>query len=275
MNQLPTKSGNQGDQQRVLTQLYALMGKQVRSYHAHRHMGSNSSVPVELAQELMESIEYTVNLAGGAYAHENLEQALRFGQTILEEKVEKAGSLLELVRSTAPRWQTEYRWEALVYLGHFLEGYDHLHLAHRGPEGLYYPVLISPPEGGRGMDLCLFYLNILWIENQIMAGVPEEALEELWDRLPAGTVNQCEQVLINGLGKALLGTGLGSLVFGEEERMALGFLLIGEPEERLEEAARVLCRWLDLRDENARGYVRAAVSAVKMWAGDGALGMFL
>lgn len=275
MKQLPTKSGNQGDQQRILAQLYALMGQQVRSYHAQRHMGSNSSVPVELAQELMESMEYTINLAGGVYAHENVEQALRFGQAILEEKVEKARALLELVRATGPRWQTEYRWEALGDLGRYLEGYDPLHLAHRGPEGLYYPVLISPPEGARGMELCLFYLNILWFENQIMAGVPEEALEALWDRLPAGTVNQCEQVLINGIGKALLGTGLGSLVFDGEEHMALGFMLMEVPEERLEEAARVLCRWLELRDENAREYVKAAVAVVKAWAGDGALGIFL
>jgi len=43
-------------QQRLLGQVYSLLGKQVQSYHRHRHMGNNSSVPMELAQELLESI---------------------------------------------------------------------------------------------------------------------------------------------------------------------------------------------------------------------------
>ena len=84
MKQLPTKSGNQGDQQRILAQLYARMGQQVRSYHAQRKMGSNCSVPVELAQERRESMEYTINLAGGGYALENVEHALRFWQGYLK-----------------------------------------------------------------------------------------------------------------------------------------------------------------------------------------------
>jgi len=58
VSQLPINPLSQEEQQRVMNQMYLLMAKQVQSYHKHRHMGNNSSVPVELAQELMESIEY-------------------------------------------------------------------------------------------------------------------------------------------------------------------------------------------------------------------------
>ena len=176
--------------------------------------------------------------------------------------------MLELVNGTAPQWQTECRWEALRYLHHYLEQYDHLHLAHKGPDDLFYPILISPPEGIKGIDSCIFYLNILWIENQIMAGVPDDALEQFWDRLPAATLNQCEHLLINGIGKALLGTGIDPLVFEAEDHIQLIVALMTATEEGLREAAKLLCQWLNLKDENARMYVEAVIPQLAMWIGD-------
>ena len=268
MSQLPINPLSPEEQQRVMNPMYLLMGKQVQSYHKHRHMGSNSSVPVELAQELMESIEYTIGLVGGVYAHRNIGEALVLGQEVLKSKLSKAKSMLELVNGTAPQWQTECRWEALRYLRHYLEQYDPLHLAHKGPDDLFYPILISPPEGIQGIDRCLLYLNILWIENQIMAGVPEDALEQFWDRLPAATLNQCEHLLINGLGKALLRTGIDPLVFETEEHMQLIVALLEATEEGLRDSAKLLCEWLNLKDENARMYVEAVVPQLTMWIGD-------
>ena len=268
MNQLPINPLSPEEQQKMMGQIYLLMGKQVQSYHKHRHMGNNSSVPVELAQELMESIEYTINQVGGVYAHRNAQEALRLGQEILEDRLKKAKSMLDLVTATAPRWQTECRWEALRYLQHYLEQYDYLHLAHRGPDGLFYPILISLPEGIQGIDSCLFYLNILWIENQVMAGVPDNVLDQVWDRLPVGTLNQYEHLLINGLGKALLGTGIDPLVFEPEEHLQLIVALLRANEEKLQNAAELLCQWLNLSDENACMYVKAVIPQLTMWIGD-------
>ena len=268
MSQLPINSLSQEEQQKIMGQMYLLMGKQVQSYHKHRHMGNNSSIPVELAQELMESITYTINLVGGIYANRNIEEALQLGQEILENRLNKAKSILELVNATAPQWQTECRWEVLRYLRHYLEQYDHLHLAHKGPDDLFYPILISPPEGIQGIDSCLFHLNILWIENQIMAGVPDDTLDQFWDRLPSATLNQCEHLLINGIGKALLGTGIDPLVFEAEEYMQLIVALMTATEEGLREAAKLLCQWLNLKDENARMYVEAVIPQLAMWIGD-------
>ena len=268
MSHLPINPLSPEEQQRIMEQMYLLMGKQVQSYHKHRHMGNNSSVPVELAQEMMESIEYTVGLVGGVYAHRNIGEALLLGQEILENRLSKAKSMLELVNGTAPQWQTECRWEALHYLRHYLEQYDHLHLAHKGPDDLFYPILISPPEGIQGIDSCLFYLNILWIENQIIAGVPDDVLEQFWDRLPAATLNQCEHILINGIGKALLRTGIDPLIFETEEHMQIILAMARATEEKLRDAAKLLCQWLNLKNENACMYVEAVVPQLTMWIGD-------
>lgn len=270
MNQLPTNPLTPEAQQKLMEQMYLLMGKQVQSYHKHRHMGNNSSVPVELAQELMASIEYTVNLVGGVYAHRNVAEALRLGQELLEEKCSKAKSMLGLVNATAPRWQTECRWDALGYLRYYLDSYDLLHLAHKGPNELFYPILISPPEGIQGIDSCIFYLNILWIENQIMTGIPDDVLEPFWNRLPDAALNQCEYLLINGVGKALLDAGMDSLVFEPEEHLRLLIALMNATEESIQTAAKRLCQWLALKDENAAMYVEAVVPQLCMWIGDNA-----
>ena len=265
MSQLPIAPLSPEQQKKRMEQLYLLIGRQVQSYHAHRHMGSNSSVPVELAQDLAASILYTVDQAGGMDTHPDMEEALRAGQNILKAKLDKAGSLLELVNGTAPAWQTECRWEALHCLDRYLNRYDPLHLAHKGPEDLFYPMLISPPEALQGIDCCIFYLNILWIENQIMAGVPEAALEEFWNRLPADTLNPCEPLLRNGIGKALIGTGLTPLTMEPEDRGALAVALSRATRFELEQAAGILCQWLGLRDDYAGMYVRAVIPQLTPW----------
>lgn len=270
MSDLPVMPLSPEEQQRFLGQMHLLMAKQVKSYHKHRRMGESSSVPSELARELMESVGYTLNLAGGAFAGQSVEETLRLGQARLEEKRRKAVSMLELVSATAPQWQTECRWEALRCLRHYLDTYDPLHLAHKGPEDLFYPVLIAPQEAVQGIESCLFYLNILWIENQIMAGVPDDVLDRFWDSLPAATLNQCEPLLINGIGKALLGSGLDPLIFAPEEQPQLVFAMLGATGETLRDAAKLLCHWLDLKDENARMYVQAVIPQLAMWIGDNA-----
>ena len=260
MKNFPMQPLSPEEQQRIMAQMYLLLGKQVQSYHKHRHMGNNSSVPVELAQDLMESIEYTINQVGGIYAHPDVEDALRLGQGILENKLNKARSMLELVSATAPSWQTECRWDAIDYLRRYLNQYDHLHLAHKGPDDLFYPILIPLPEGLQGLDNCLFYLNILWIENQIMASYDDAVLEQMWSCLPTDTLNQCEQVVLNGIGKIILYESSSELAFIEAERGELHDILSVEPiSETVHHAALRLFRQLDL-PENASDYLCSAVT---------------
>ena len=260
MSNLPISPLSPEERQKIMGQMYLLMAKQVKSYHKMRHMGENSSVSVELAQELMESIEYTINLVGGVYAHKNLEEALLLGQEILEGRLAKAKSMLDLVVATAPGWQTECRWEAVQCLRQYLGAYDTLHLAHKVSDDLFYPIPIPLPEGLRGLDNCLFYLNILWMENQIMAGYDDAMLERLWSCLPVDTLNQCEQVVLNGIGKAILYDHSDDLVFTEAERDELQTILSVQPAtETVHHAALRLWRQLDL-PENTSAYLCAAAS---------------
>lgn len=245
-------------------QMYLLLAKQVKSYHKHRHMGDNSSVPAELARELMASTEYTLGQLGPTGAGGSLEEALALGQVVLEGKVKKARSTLDLVFATAPSWQSECRWDALSCLSRYLAGYDHLHLARRIPEDWFYPVLTAAPDGTLGIDLCLFYLNVLWWENQIMACLDDRESEPLWALLAQDAyslcANPCEQLLINALGKALLSSPDG-LTFSDAERGQLYALLRGMDTHALRAKLnngvfRICDRWA-LADPHAAAYARS------------------
>lgn len=271
MSNLPIAHLSAENQQKLMEQIYLLMAKQVKSYHKFHRMGENTSIPLELAQELMESIEYTIDQAGGIAVNPNVEETLKLGQAILEGKLTKAKAMLDLVIGTAPQWQSECRSESICYLQQYLNTYDFAHLAHRGPDALFYPVLISPPEGILGIDICMFYLTILWYENQIMAGIQDEALEDFWNAIPAETCNQCEPLLINGIGKALLNIGIESLIMESSELELLNATIQRIDEQQLMDAADLLCKWLNLQNAAVKNYVVSIVPLIYRWISDGRL----
>ncbi len=238
--------------------LYQLLANQVKSYHKHYHMGENTSVPVEVAQELLASIGYTLELAGqggGADAR------LRRGQAVLAGRLEEAQRLYRLV--TATQWgQGAWFWEDMAQMGHYLDRYDQLHFAHRSPALLCYPTALPIPQELQGIDAALFYLNCLWMENQILFHFPEEVLTNFWTVLPwdfwQGPEILCQRPLLNAAGRVLLGLSLESLLLDEAERAALLPLL---SKERVMAAAERVFQALCLTAD-AACYARAAIAEV-------------
>jgi len=267
LNQFPVMSISGEEKERRFSQLYLLMEKQVNSYHAQRRMGSNSSVTVELAQELLTSMVYTLEQVGGMENNENVEAGLRLGQQVLESKLSQAEQLLRLVEATAPSWQEECRWEVLTSMRRYLQEYDWKHLAHRQPDDIFYPFLAEIPESMRGIDYAVCILRMLWLENQIIAVFQEDALEQFWDALCQNdrgiTENQCEQLLINGIGKILLSANLTFLLFTEQELRELAITLQGYSRDELETAlyqtVSDMLLMLKLKDGNVAAYIQSLI----------------
>lgn len=239
-------------------QLHELLADQVKSYHHFYHMGENSSVPTETAQELLRSVWYTLDLGSG----DSLAERLGAGQEVLASRVEKARQLHRLAEATCPDYQDRYRWETIAALGRYLQRYDHLHFAHRIPEDLDYPLLTPPPEGLTGIDYCCYYLNCLWLENQILYHFSGKAVAELFLHLPPdyweAPQNLCEPVLTNALGRLLLDKSMDSLLVDPE---ALLPLLERDAGEKLYAAMERLAR-LPGFSRGESEYARAVVPAV-------------
>lgn len=262
MSELPIRGLTEEERLRQTRQLYLLMGKQVKSYHKAHHMGENNSVPVELAQELMESICYTL---GHTDASDDLAAALERGQEILKKKYERAVELLRLVNASVPAWQGESRWEAIVGLSRYLEGYDPMHLAHRAPEPFVYPLPV--PEELRGIDCALCILRLLWMENEIMDAFPQDAVGAFWDVFCQNdrgiTENQCQRLILNGIGKWLLHRELSPLIFRNSERESLKLRFAGRNmasvRSEMENAAGEMAAHLGLGEPYVLDYMKNAI----------------
>lgn len=237
--------------------LYARLGEQVKSYHRHYHMGDNTSVSTETARELLESMVYTLNQTPGG--------TLEDGQQLLANRLTLAKEQHRLVQATAPDWESQCRWDTIAALGRFLERYDHLHFAHRSPEDLDYPLLISVPEGFLGLDCAVFYLNCLWYENQILQAMGDSARGCWENRIPdywGIPLNLCEQPLIQLLGRSLLGLDLSGSGLSAADRAALVLLLHDFSKEMLHAQTLTLCGKLALTDQNAVSYACTVVDSL-------------
>ncbi len=236
MSQLPSIPLTPEDQRRLAVQLYARMEDQVKSYNARRGVVS-TSVTTETAKELMDSMVYTLEAAGGYVPGLDVKVLLTKGQQVLEDKLARAKQILRLVEASAPIFQTRYYGDALRTLWRYLETYDHLHLAHKTPEGLDYPLLIPVPEQFRGIDRALCYLNCLWMENEILHRFSPEALAELTDAAPPDywfpPQKQCEQVLWNAMARTVLGKVPEPLLLEDGEAEDLFYLLQNREREDL------------------------------------------
>ncbi len=189
--------------------LYTLLAQQVKSYQKYYHLGDNTSVPTETAQELLKSIQYTLTIAP---------EGLRQGQAILAGRLEEAKRLYRLVAGTE-LGQGSWFWDTMQELGRYLDRYEPLHFAHRGPELLCYPIALPVPEGILGVEEALFCLNCLWLENQILYSFPDGTLEDLQAQLPRdyweGPEILCQRPLLNAVGRVLLNLPLDTLLLGE------------------------------------------------------------
>lgn len=263
MSAFPTIGLDPQEQQRRVQQLYRLMGEQMKSYHKARHMGEHSSIRVELAQELMQSMLYTLDQVGGMDGNADIAAGLEKGQKILEERLSQGKQLFHLVEATAPGWQGECRWDTVQTLGRFLHSYDWKHLAHKLPEGAYYPLLVPVPGHLQGIDHALFFLQALWLENQIMAAFPEQALDSFWSVFCQNdrgiSENQCEQLLVNVLGKILISGRADTLVFTSSELECLQARFSRQSCEMMEQTLSSAADCLDFQDPNAVSYARQVI----------------
>ncbi len=181
-------------------EVYGLLARQIKSYHRYYRMGDNTSVPVEMARELMESVQYTLALteAGGS-----IDAAMTRGQAVLLQCLEECRELYRLVEATEVL-RSQWRWETMAVLRRYLEQYDLLHFAHRIPDFLDYPLAVPVPQALKGIHWVHFYLHCLWLENQILNAFPsldEEYPPDYWE----APENLCEVPLLRALGQRLSG----------------------------------------------------------------------
>lgn len=229
--------------------------------------GESSSVPVERAEELLESLLFTFRFGeeAGAGAALPPDERLRSCQRALWGRVERAKGLFRLAKMASPLRDNAFFCFSLNELETFFKWYDLRFFAHALPACPNYPLALPPPETPGGICYIGESLRRLVIEMRFVTCFSPAQLRALWSAWQPEyrdlCLNLCEPLFLQALGLALLGAEVRPLSMGPAHREALLALLRelppGKMESRLLSATERLCNLLELWDAPVRSYLRA------------------
>lgn len=104
---------------------------------------------------------------------------------------------------------------------------------------------------------------MLWLENQIMAAFPEDQLDSFWSVFCQNdrgiSENQCEQLLVNVIGKVLISGKADTLLFSDKERDCLQALFSRQSGKMMEKMLSTAFDLMDFPDLNAISYARQVI----------------
>lgn len=208
--------------------LWTLLTRQAARFTGCDH----SSMTAEQAQELLRSLLYTLSavcVTEGVAPQELLadaDGALRRGRRILLGKRETAKEAWARTCLGVPDLQNAYLIDTLRSIGSFFERYDVYYGAHQIPCSIDYPLLCPVPERLAGVSYVEEYLRRLAMENRFLRVFPSDAAARLLSAvLPsyrAELLNLCDGVLINAVGRALLGLEARPLDIAPSQRRSIG-----------------------------------------------------
>lgn len=196
---------------RMQAELLRLLSRQIERYT----MGDSSSVPVELAQELLSAVCYVLGISperpNGRWkelAQGDLDGEYQEGLFRIEQKKALGKHLWQTVFDHLPPVESISLLRTLKSIDSFWKRYDSRFFAHQTPWDMEYPLAVSLPDTLQGIDVINQYLTNLWQENRFLAEyAPDHILPVLARSCPDFAdlpVNLFESVAANALALAVL-----------------------------------------------------------------------
>lgn len=246
--------------------LWALWAEQTRRYTR----GESSSVSVECAQRLLESICFTMSLAEKPEGS-SVDALWEAGGRALAKEIAVGKKLAQWAHASAPPFHNRAYWETLAGIDFFFQWYDHRFFAHEIPGHMMdYPLLSPLPDNLHGVLWINEYLRRLIIENALCAGYGERQLEGLYRAIFPEHVelifNLYEPVAANAIGRSLAGYPSEPLAISQEllESLEARFRELTQEEiaqEVLEAAERVHTE-RKIRVRGSRAYLKKAAEGL-------------
>ena len=265
MEQLMNGPLTAAEQAEVRGRLYALLTEQARRYT----LGESTSVPVELAEELLMSLCLTLGLSpeDPQRARELLaldwNRELERGREELRDCAERGKRLWETACVQVFAEDSVALADTLRSFGRYWQQYDLRYFAHHVPGDVDYPLFVPAPEDRMGPVYAERWLGQLLLEQRFL-----NRLGVSWCRrvLRAAAGPEYRWVPMNlfappasaAIGRLLLDLPPEPLEPGDGSRLArrLAALSQSERRQRLELAGEALCRWLGLTLPPERALIR-------------------
>lgn len=240
----------------------------------------SSSVRVEVAEQIMLSICYTLGLF--LKSQPTIEESINLikkretkylftqGEKILRDKVDECERLLQITNET--RLQTEnYAYVDTIDYGIplFFKQYDARFARHETPGSIDYPLAIDE-MGLVGIEYIEDYLNKIILENKFCSYFKDSEIESLLKGFNKDSkhllINIFQLVLTNYLGCILLGKEGRSLDITKGDRTYLKSIMknLSQPEfgTLILRATEKLCEELFIKDKSFTEYINNSICKI-------------
>lgn len=265
-------SFSESEQEKLIGRLWELLKTQAGKYNGI----DSTSMTVEKAQEILESMLYTISVAvgNGATKDEMLNGSLSLlldrGREILKEKQKSVKVEWKLLCRELPRIPNVYFLSTMENLGLFFDSYDIYFAAHHTSESIDYWPLCPVPETVKGISYIEEYIRRIQIENDFLNCFEREKVIGLYGKYVPdyreALFNLCEPVLTNAIGLSLIGKAVCGLHISADQREDIYQLLIGRQKDEIcdmmKEAVLSTCRQVGMTDQNETDYLVSAAEGL-------------
>ncbi|MGG7142386.1 DUF6179 domain-containing protein [Clostridium nigeriense] len=255
------------DKEIIKIKLWTLLGKVTERYT----MGDSSSVPVEIAEELLKSITFLLkkemkNLKSNVdlFQCECLEGAWKDSWLTIENDITTGKDLLKEVIKTSTGIENISYKDTVAGIEKGIKGYDYRFWAHEVPCSIDYQLSNPVDEDLKGIDFINEYLTRLLFENKFCNNFEKEKIIKILKSYCRDykelLINIFEPVLTNVIGLELVEADIFELEMKSYEREILLYTFKKMTKEEIEEdiikAANNICNKLKIVSDYENNYVK-------------------
>ena len=255
------------DKEIITIKIWTLLGKVTERYT----MGDSSSVPVEIAEELLKSITFLLKkeMKNGKFEVdifecENLEGVWKDSWITIEKDIAMGKDLLEEVIKTSTGIENISYDDTVMGIEKGLKIYDYRFLAHEVPCSIDYQLSNPVDEDMQGIDFINEYLTRLLFENKFCNNFEKEKiigiLKSYCRDYKGLLINIFDPVLTNVIGLEMLEADIFELEIKSYEREILLYTFKKmNMEEDIIKAASNICNKLKIVSDYEINYVKMTV----------------
>lgn len=255
----------------IQVELLKLLEQQTKRYTS----GDSSSIPVELGQELLDSLMFCigVGLQGREYMGEmdwslllnsDLSSMAEKGRDFLKRCVEYGENLWKKICMSLPSVENRSMKDTLASMGTFWKKYDVCFFAHEIPCDIDYQLSKPVSEKKKGVLYVIAYLEQLAVENHFLSFFDKTVMIPVLSRYCPDyeglLINLYEPIATNTMGCALLQRSFETLILTPEEQKEIGCIFANlsgkDIESRLEEAAQWTLEQLGCQSQGEKQLLR-------------------
>lgn len=261
------KNLDEEDRMLIEIKMWNLLSKHTERYT----MGDSTSVPIEVAEELLNSICFSIELElrglnkqKEVLLGEDISDLLKASWSKIDSMIEVGKKLVEEVKENSPHIENISYNDTLKDIEEFFKKYDYRFFAHKIDCSIDYQLSNPVSEKLQGIEYINEYLKSLLIENEFCKHFDKDnvicILNSYCLDYKGLLINIFEPILTNAVGLYILGADILSLEISAMQREILlrTFRNLSKAEilDNLRNSAKRVCDILGIADNEKIEYIQ-------------------